>query len=248
MFWLGQFVEWLGIALLVSILVFLLRRGLSRRYPLFTLYAAYMTVTLLARALTLSRPHLYFYVYWTAEPGALVLKLLALGESFLKVFRGFYLLARFRLLLPGAILVALAVSVLRTLSHPTQGSRATSIVVSGEMAVQYIALVVAVLFVGLVVLLRLPWRVHEYRIVLGFGISALGTFSSAGLRFFAGSGFGLLRSMVESAAYILALAIWVSAARYSSTSRLPAEPKVSPGMLVDELRRELAYTRSMLGR
>jgi len=210
-----------------------------------------MTAATLVRSATLSRPELYFYVYWTAEPGALLLKLLAVYESFMKVFQSFYLLERFRLLLPGAITLALAVSVLRALSHPTEASKAASIVVAeaaAAMAAQYIVLAVSVLFIGLVMLLRLPWRVREYRMMLAFGISALGSFSEAALRFEFPNQFQTLSSMLASAAYTLALVVWVTAVGRRSTPKLEVvDQAVSPEHLVRELRRQLAVTRSMLG-
>jgi hypothetical protein len=249
MFWLGnQIVQWVGITLFVIILVLLGRRQLYRQFPVFTLYVAYMTVITLLRTSTNSRPHLYYYAYWAAEPGALLLKLLAVCESFMKVFRGFYVLQKFRLLLPGAIAVGLVVSVLRAISHPSETATANSIINAGAMAAQYIVLAVSVLFVGLVILLHVPWRVHEYRIVLGFGISSLGTFSEAALHSQFPTGFGILSTTLATGAYTLALVVWITAVHYPQTPKLQVIDRgVSREDLVRELRRQVAYTRSMLG-
>jgi len=247
-FWLDQTVRWVGFTLLITILVLLGRQKLYKQFPLFTLYVGYITLTTFLCALTVARPQLYFYVYWAAEPGAFLLKLLAVCESFMKVFRGFYLLQRFRLLLPGAITLALALSVVRAINHPTEGTMTASIIVAGTMTAQYIVLAVSILFVGLVILLHMPWRVHEYRIVLGFGIVALGTFFEAALHSEFPTQFGILTRTLASGAYILALMVWVTAVRHPSTPKLPViDQGVSPESLVQELRRQVAYTRSMLG-
>jgi hypothetical protein len=250
MFWLGQIVIWVGITLFITIFVLLRRRQLYKQFPLFTLYVAYMSVTTLLCALTLSRHHLYYLVYWATEPGGFVLELLAVYESFMKVFRGFYLLQKFRLLLPGAIVLALVISVFRTISHPGETATADSIINSGAMAAQYIVLAISMLFVGLVILLHVPWRVLEYRIMLGFGISALGDFSDNALylsKF--RTEFAILSSLLAGMAYILALVVWVTALRHPSTPKPQViNEGVSSESLVRELRRQVAYTRSMLRR
>jgi len=43
-------------------------------------------------SVTLSRPHVYFYVYWITAPMDTILAILAVHESFRRVFRVFYLL------------------------------------------------------------------------------------------------------------------------------------------------------------
>jgi hypothetical protein len=200
--------------------------------------------------LTLSSPHLYYYVYWAAEPGGFLLELLAVYESFMKVFGGFYVLQKFRMLLPGAIVLALVVSVFQAISHPSETATPNSIINAGSMAAQYIVLAVSMLFIGLVILLRLPWKVLEYRIMLGFGISALGEFTESALylsKF--RTEFEILSSMLASMAYILALVVWVTALRHPSPPKLQViNEGVSSENLVGELRRQLAYTRSMLRR
>jgi hypothetical protein len=118
------------------------------------------------------------------------------------------------------------------------------------MAAQYIVLAISILFVGLVILLHVPWRVLEYRIMLGFGISALGEFAGNALylsKF--RTEFGILTSILASLAYILALVIWVTAVRHPSKPKVQIiDEGVSPESLVRDLRRHVAYTRSMLGR
>jgi hypothetical protein len=177
-------------------------------------------------------------------------------ESFMKVFRSFYLVQKFRLLLPGAITLALLISVLRAISYPTKvdplaavdpGRMAASVIVAGTMTTQYIVLAVSVLFVGLVILLHLPWRVHEYRIVLGFGISALGTFAAGALRSQFPTEFRTLNETLSGVAYTLALVVWITALRHPFTPKPQLIDRgVSPESLVEELRRQVAYTRSLL--
>jgi hypothetical protein len=86
------------------------RQRLYARFPLFAAYIAYVAVQMVLRSAFLANQHFYFYVYWLTAPIEVILSLLAAHESFLKVFRSFYLLWWFRIFFPGAIVVAVAYS------------------------------------------------------------------------------------------------------------------------------------------
>lgn len=247
MFLFGQAVQWIGIGLLVVILILVYRGHLQRMFPLFTTYVAYMTLTTMLRSLFLSEPRIYFYVYWYAEPGAFLLKILAVHESFMHVFKSFYLMRWFRIVFPGTILLALLVSGWRAYTHPAQASAAGSAIIAGAMAAQYIVLAISIVFIVLVAVLRVPWRIHEYRIILGFGISALAIFAEGALRSEFVTRFTFLSRMLAAMAYILALAVWVAAVRYPlSTSAPTADERLSLETLIHELRKDVGMIRTLL--
>src|SRR5256885_5585958 len=46
-------------------------------------------------------------------------------------------------------------------------------IISAALTAQYVILAISILFFVLAKFLRVPWKIHEYRLVLGFGISSL---------------------------------------------------------------------------
>ena len=55
------------------------------------------------------------------------------------------------------------------------------------------------------------WRVHEYRFVLGFGISSLGVAFGGAVRSAFVTRFGFVSEMLPAVAYVLVLAVGLSA-------------------------------------
>jgi hypothetical protein len=247
MFWLGQADLWLALVLLVAILALSRRNRLYGKFPFFTAYCAYICVAAILRSVFLSHPHVYFYVYWYAEPGAFMLKIAAVHESFMRVFRGFYRVKWFRVLFPGTIMAALAISIWRAYAHPAHASALGSAIIAGSVTAQYIVLAISMLFIALVTLLRASWRVHEFRLMLGFGISALAIFLEGALRSEFGTRFIFLTTMLAGMAYILVLIIWLTAVWHPTAARKSiSDTGVSPEALVRELRRQLTIVRSLL--
>jgi hypothetical protein len=120
------------------------------------------------------------------------------------------------------------------------------------LAAQYVVLTIALIFFALVKLLQVPWRIHEFRIVLGFGLSAGITALAASLRSDFGTRFAFLIYMVPALTYIVSLAIWLSAVVHPLPARTrPASessPELSPEEVVSKLTRELTAIRSLLKR
>ncbi len=117
---------------------------------------------------------------------------------------------------------------------------------------QYVILAISIAFFALAKLLQVPWRIHEYRIVAGFGLSSGVTALAAGFRSVFVTRFPFVSDMLPAVSYLLALGIWVSAAAYP----LPAKA-VSDGErptqadleeLVGRLRGDLAIVRALLKR
>lgn len=248
MYWLGLASQITGIALFICILVLLWRRNLLRTFPFFFSYILYGLTTTIIGSITLSSPHVYFYVYWITAPPETILAILAVHESFLRVFRVFYLLRWFRTLFPGGIAIALLYSALRgSLSPPVHASAVGAAIISAMLTAQYVILTISLGFFALAKLLRVPRRIHEYRFVLGFGISAVATALAASVRSEFGTRFAFLSGMLPTLIYKLVLAIWLSAVVHS----LPTKTEVAseqPEEVVMRLRRELAAIRSLLRR
>jgi hypothetical protein len=247
MFWFSRALQWSGVLLLISILLLIGRQRLYRRFPLFAAYIAYVILETVLCSVFLSKPHIYFYVYWSTEPGAFILRILAVHESFMQVFRSFYLLKWFRVLFPGTITVSLVSSGWHAYTHPAHASPVGAAIIGTAVTAQYIVLSISILFFALVNLVRVPWRIHEYRIVLGFGVSSLAISFAGAVRSEFGTGFEPLSRMLPGVAYILALVVWLSAATHSlpASVQLSGE-RVSPEAVLSEVRRQLLVIRSFL--
>src|SRR5208282_2677960 len=164
MYWLGLATQITSVTLLICILVLLWRRNLLRTIPLFFSYVLYVLIRTIVGSITLSTPDVYFYVYWITAPGEVILMILAAYESFLRMFHVFYLLRWFRVFFPGSIAMALLYSAVRGyLSPPVHASAVGAAIISAMLTGQYVILTISLGFFALAKLLRVPWRIHEYR-------------------------------------------------------------------------------------
>ena len=247
--WLGFALQLSGIALEICILVLMARRHLYRQFPVFASYITYVMLQTALRAAFLSNAHLYFYVYWCTAPVEVIFAILAVHESFLRVFHGFYLLRWFRVVFPGSIAIALLYSVVRGYFYPpVHASAVQAAIILTMLTGQYVILAISVVFFALVKLLGVPWRIHEYRIVLGFGISSVMTALAASVRSVFVTRFAFVSEMLPALTYILALAIWISAVVYPLPSEIEIICDQPLEEVVKQLRRDRSVVRSLLRR
>ena len=251
--WLGSAVQITSITLLICILALLWRRNLLRTFPFFSSYVLFGLMRTIVGSITLSTPHVYFYVYWITAPGEVILTILATYESFRKVFHVFYLLWWFRFCFPAGIAIALLYSALRGWFYPpVHASRAGTAIISTMMTAQYVILTISLGFFALVKLLHVRWRIREYRFVLGFGVSSAVIAFAASVRSEFGTRFAFVSGMLPAVAYILVLVIWLSAVVYPVPAKIELAgeqlSQLSPEEVVSRLRRELAAIRSLLRR
>jgi len=222
----------------------------SAGLALFFGYLCYGLVRTTACAITLSRPHVYFYVYWATEPLAVILSILAVYECFRRVFRIFFLLRWFRFVFPASIAIALLGSALVSyISPPRHASVAGAMIISAMTAAQYVILAVSTVFFALVLLLAVRCGTHVYRVVMGFGFSSLATAAAAVVRSVFVAQFAFFSSMFPGIVYVFVLAIWLTAMLHP----LPPEPVFvgegfSPEEVVRVLRRDLSIIRLLLRR
>jgi hypothetical protein len=248
LYWFGLSLLWLPILLTVGILALLAQKKLFPRFPFFSTYIAYMVAAGMLKALFLSNWHVYFYVYWLTEPVEIVLSVLAVHESFHRVFEDFYRLRWFPRLFPATIGTALLYSIWKAYVHPPLhvGLRG-SIIIALAIAAQYTILGISILFFMMVRFIHVRWRLYEFRIVLGFGIASLIYAFSGVLRSESGTIFDFLSKYLPGMGYVLAVCIWLSA-------MLSTEPKNGANMgdnhqsqMVDELRSQLRTIKQFLG-
>jgi hypothetical protein len=212
MYWLGLTFQWTSVALQVWIFVLMGRRNLYRRFPIFASYTAYVVMSAVLRSVFLSDWHIYFYVYWFTQPAEILLSVLAVHESFMRVFGHFYQLRWFRFLFPGTIAAALIYAGWKAYAHPPVGvNSAGSAIISIAIASQYVIFGIFVVFFLLVRFVHVLWRLYEFRIVLGFGVASLFYAFAGVLRSETGTRFNFLSEYLPGMGYLLAVLIWLSA-------------------------------------
>ncbi len=200
-----------------------------------------------------SNTHLYFLIFWITAPVEVILAILAAHESFRRVFRAFYLVRWFRFCFPGAIALALFYSMLTGYFSPPAHARGIyAAIISGMLMAQYVILTISIAFFVLAKLLQVPWRIHEYRIVAGFGLSSGVTALAAAVRSVFVTRFPFVSNMLPAVSYLLALGIWASAAAYPLPAKAvsgddkPTQEELE--QLVSRLKGDLAIVRAMLKR
>ncbi len=131
-----------GVALQIVLATVLIRQRLWRKdFPLFFVYVCYAVVDVVGLILIarFSSKQTYFAISWSAQAIYAVLGLLAMNESFHKVFRVYYLRRSwFKFLVPSVVLLILAISTWRWLTHaPIQAGRLTVAAISFDLAANY---------------------------------------------------------------------------------------------------------------
>jgi hypothetical protein len=122
-----------------------------------------------------NQPEAYFNIYWATEALYAVLAFLAIREIFRGVFRSFYKIRGFWLLLPSANTLTLLTVALRLHRLLMVEAYPIIIIISSKIAVGFLQVGLFVLFFFLVSFFHLGWRQHSFGIALGFGVAAAGS-------------------------------------------------------------------------
>jgi hypothetical protein len=204
--------------LLVMVCGALLKRRLTREFPVFFAYVAYHVLRAVLFAVYLLHwqrrmSHAdYFYAYWIAEMVSIVLGFAVIREIYGKVFENYEALRRFGgIVFAGAAVVLLLVAVVAAASAPGADSpgivravlllqRSVRVLQCGMLALVFLLL----LYFGL------PWRNPVFGIALGFGLFASIELVAVAVRSQVGAGAATLYSQVRSGAYACGVMIWLS--------------------------------------
>ena len=212
MYWTELAAQSISIALEISIIVLLLRAD-SRKFPFFSGYLVFILLRTLVGSVALSNPSFYFYFYWISAPVEIVLTVLAVLESFWRVFRSFQLLLWFRFVLPGAIASALAYSAWRGYRMPpVQATPTGAAIIHAIVTSHYVIVTVALLFLLLAAFLGVSLQLYEHRITLGFGVASLAVAFGGTVRIAFGPVSDFVSREAQPLGYLVALLIWLSAA------------------------------------
>lgn len=228
----------LGIFLILEIwLVFLLfRRQVRRHFPVFFGYIFCATLSATARLIVFRHYAAYFYVYWWTDAALVLLSLLALNQVFRWVFAAFYLLWWFRLFYYGTIVLVLLLTTLNaSINPPIQAHPVLGLILEVGVAANLLRIGIVVLFYLLTRALAVDFRRYSFGIILGFGVSSVGHL----LGFLARSEFGtkleVFANYSSAVAYLLGLAIWITAFFRAEPDEKAWTAPMSPHMMLEEL-------------
>ena len=250
-----------GLLLCIWLTLILLYHRVYEEFPFFFAYNVYTIFSTAARLLALYLvtfyTHLYFNVFWWTELVSLVLAIAAIHEAFRSVFEGFYLLKWFRLCYFAGIVVALISSALNSLfNHPRAVHWAFGIILSIGIPVNCILAAIFALFYIAAKLLRVSFRRHSFAIVLGFGISTIGTLIPYVARSVFGKKMEGFVIYAPAVSYYLTLLVWLagfyrqesSASTGTGKDTGTAPPPLSSEEMAGEVRQYTRILKGLLGK
>ena len=237
-----------GVVLHDWIALVLFHHRTYRQFPFFFIYNAYAALAhagrLVAFLVAFYVPGTYYFnVYWWTELFLLLLAIAATHEAFRSVFEGFYLLPWFRWAYFGGISIVLISSILNSIfNRPHDVHPFFRIVLNIGIPVNCILAAISVLFYISAKLLRVGFRRHPFSIVLGFGITAVGTLIVFVIRSEFGKKMETFLIYAPNVAYYLAQLIWLSAFYRPPSDSDEGPPPIPPEQMAEEVRE---YTRAL---
>jgi hypothetical protein len=199
-----------GFVVYAWLLLVVHRQGVRGELPWFAFYVVWEFGTQsLAVATLVVHPRLYYELYWWIELVDIALRVMAVRESFLRIFQGFTRKPAFRWSVWMLIAAVIVYSALRAFyGPPYQVSRMFTFVLDAEFLFRWGFLAVAVLTVILGILMR-EGITREDGVVTGFGIAAgvfllyLGTLSLIGNKYI------FLTKYIPSMGYFITAFWWI---------------------------------------
>jgi hypothetical protein len=209
-----KYALWMGgWALSLAVVWTMVRRKLRLEFPFFFSYAAFQVVSVpLLFALHQRGVYAdYFYAYWTLSALSTGLGLAVLYEVFFHAFRPYAALRGLgSMLFRWAALVLLLVAVITALSAPAGQSTLITAILSLERSIRMMQCGLLVLMLFFSPQLGLSWRNRLFGITVGFGAYAGISLTLVSLRAQLGIPGDTAYSLINSGAYTLAAATWLS--------------------------------------
>ena len=245
-----------GLLLCIWLTLILLHHRIYEEFPIFFTYNVYAVVVVAARlvALYISGKY-YFYLFWWTEFVSLLLAIAAMHEVFRSVFDGFYLLRWFRWCYFAGIMVVLISSALNSIFNPAREVYwLFGIILGFVIPINGILAAIFALFYIAAKLLKVSFRRHSFAIVLGFGISAIGTLIPYVVRSIFGKKMEGFVIHAPSVSYYLTLLVWLIAfyRQESGTSTGKdtgtAPPPLSSEEMAGEVKQYIRILKGLLGK
>lgn len=204
-----------GAGLELALAIALVRgRFWRREFLFFFLYICYAIADVLGLLViaVIGNKQLYAHTYWIAQAFYGVLGVLAMNESFRKVFKVYYFRRSwFRFLVPGLLLTILSISVWKWLRQaPIQAGPFTIAYISFDLAVNYMLAGIFGLYGLLVFFWQVRWQQYAFHVMAGFGLFSLVGMLADALRSDFGTRMSLIFGYASAVAYIFACIIWLN--------------------------------------
>lgn len=241
----------IGVALEIALATILIRRGVwKRQFVFFFVYTVYsiINVVVVLVSAEIGGRKAYFTIYWATQAIYVVLGLLAMNESFQKVFRVYYFRRRwFRFLVPAVVMAILSISIWTSRRHaPIQAGPVTIAYISFDLAANYMLAGVFGLFGIFVLFWHAKWERHPFGIMVGFGMFSVAGMLANALRSDFGTKMNLLFSYGTAVAYIVASLIWLRAFIRPENSLTGSHaPQADPSELVQLLDRHTGMLKKV---
>jgi hypothetical protein len=196
-----------SIGLQALILLILLKQRLHRRFRWFFLYIAYVLLEAGLRFAFAGQESLYFKVYWLTAIGGVLFSVMALRESFLKVFWMYVRLRWFTRIIWGFVGAALLYVGFRAwAAPPVHADPLVTVLIDLELALDYSLATVGILYFALVKADKIKEYPWESAIVSGF--MTIGILAAIGTLARSVFGPNLFSRWAGAAAYLLAEIEW----------------------------------------
>jgi hypothetical protein len=209
-----QYALWMsGWALSLAVVVTMVRRKLRLEFPFFFAYAVFQVISVPVHFALYQRGVYvdYFYAYWTSSAIGIGLGLAVLYEVFQHVFRPYAALRGLgSMLFRWATLVLLLVGVVTALSAPSGPSLLINAIMSLERSIRMMQCGLLLLLLLFSPQLGISWRSHLFGITAGFGGYSAVALTQITLRAHLGIPSDAAYSLINSLAYTLATATWLS--------------------------------------
>jgi hypothetical protein len=230
-----------GILLQVCLVALLVRRRTQSLFPMFLAYVVFSLAAALAKLYVSSDYRTYYFVYWAAGAVAVVLATLALLEVFRWIFALFWLRAGFRWLSYGFIVLILGLAVANAIRNPpAHMGRAGAIIFSAGITINFVQAAIFLLFWLLAKSLEIGFRRYAFGIMLGFGVSSIGTLVGWLSRSVFGTKFNFFAMYLPPVAYILALVFWLRVFWRKEPPEAEWSLPITPEELAEQIRQ---YTK-----
>lgn len=198
--------------LTVLLLIVMIRRRASMRVPFFGVYVTYSSIAAFLRMCSAASYSTFFNVFWATEAAYLLLSVLCMYKSFYAVFSGMMLLRWFRWLYPVTCSLVIAYAVWKAIKRPPiERYPITSVIIGVEIGAQYLIAATFLLFCAAMRWARIAASRYHSAVVLGFGTSAIGMLMGTLVRSEFGARFASFSKFMPTVAYMIALAVWLSA-------------------------------------
>jgi hypothetical protein len=219
----------------------LLHGRIHRVFPLFFAYTAYSALASAAQILVFFHYRTYFIVYWATEAVLVILGVLAVLEVFRWIFILFWLRWPFRLFVYTAIALVMLLAIMNArLNPPSRVHPLVALTLSVGITVNFIQASIFALFWLLARSLQIGFRRYAFGIMLGFGVSSIGTLIAWITRSVFGTKFNTLGIYLPPVAYIFALAFWLHVFLREEPPEAEWSLPLKPEELAEQLRQ---YTK-----